>query len=182
MNEKRIKSAEEAVLWMKRREWANGLQLVADESVNAVEFASQYAANRELWDTLFAWLRDTDISSLETGSIELVPNRLRVNVDEYIPMAATEAKIESHRKYIDLQYIFSGEEFLGVAGKATPEGPYDEVNDRTFFSADEPVVYHRSDPQRFFLFFPSDRHRPSVRTCENPGRIRKIVAKIEYCR
>lgn len=182
MNEKRRFSAEEADEWIKSREWANGLQLVTDESVNAEEFATQYAANKSLWDTLFAWIRDNDVTALDIGRYDLVPGRLWINVNEYIPLKAEDAKIESHRKFIDLQYIFAGEEFLGLVDKATPEAPYDEDNDRTFFTPDEDVVYHRSDPTRFFLFFPTDKHQPSVRTCENPGMIRKIVVKIEYSR
>lgn len=53
---------EEARAWMESRVWANGLELKADDTIDAVEFAEQYSANPELWDALFAWLKNTDLT------------------------------------------------------------------------------------------------------------------------
>ena len=38
----------EAQAWVESREWANGWNINTDSTVNAVEFANQYAANKEL--------------------------------------------------------------------------------------------------------------------------------------
>ena len=43
-NDKKFTPAE-AKAWVDSREWANGWDVNADASVNAVEFATQYAAN-----------------------------------------------------------------------------------------------------------------------------------------
>ena len=40
----------EAEKWVESREWANGWNVNADKSINAVEFATQYALNNPLWD------------------------------------------------------------------------------------------------------------------------------------
>ena len=36
----------EAQAWVESREWANGWNINTDSTVNAVEFANQYAANK----------------------------------------------------------------------------------------------------------------------------------------
>lgn len=77
---------EEAQKWVDSRCWANGCTLTADSTINALEFAGQYARNKELWDTLFKFIAETDLSTLEAGSkIVLVEGRLWVNVLEYTP-------------------------------------------------------------------------------------------------
>lgn len=181
MEKKKFTEAE-ARAWVEGREWANGLGLRADESVNAVEFAEQYAANPELWDKLFAWLRDTDLSALEAGKYVLVPGRLWINLLEYTPKSAGDTKIESHRDFIDLQYTFVGDELMGLAGKVTPTGPYNAEKDKTNYTTDESVDYRPADAGRFFLYFPCDMHQPSVRANAEAGPSRKVVGKIEYAK
>lgn len=180
MPDKKKFTQEEAEAWFKNREWANGLALEADDSINAVEFAEQYNNNKEIWDMLFNWLKETDLSSLEAGKYVIVPERLWINLLEYTPKSAEETKIESHEKFIDLQYTFEGDELMGLAGKVTPTGPYDPVKDKTNYTTEEEIVYSPSTPDRFFLYFPEDMHQPSVRAKENPGKSRKVVGKIEY--
>lgn len=117
-------SNQEALAWVKSREWANGWNVDADESVDALEFAAQYKNNKELWDKLFSSLAAMDFQSLEPGKIELVPGRLWINVLEYTPKDSDNTKIESHRKFIDLQYTFEGNEIMGLASDVTPIGDY----------------------------------------------------------
>ena len=173
-------SAEEAKAWVESRAWANGWSVSADASVDAVEFATQYARNKELWDKLFAYLATADLDSLEAGKIELVPGRLGLTVLEYTPKDAENTKIESHKRFIDLQYTFQGNELMGVAGAVTPSNEYDPVKDRTNWVTSEPVTYSPAAPDRFFLYFPKDMHQPSVKADGPAEPSRKIVGKIEY--
>ena len=171
---------EEALKWVESREWANGWNAIADETINAVEFARQYEANKPLWDKLFKFLADTDLSSLEAGKIVLEDGRLWLNILEYTPKSSENTKIESHKNFIDLQYTFVGNELMGLAHHVIPTGEYDPDKDKINYKTDEPIDYVPADPKRFFLYFPSDMHQPSVRSMENPGVSRKVVGKIEY--
>jgi YhcH/YjgK/YiaL family protein len=38
--------------------------------------------------------------------------------------------------------------------------------------------HYKATPERFFLFFPSDIHRPSVKIDEN-SKVKKIVIKVK---
>ena len=173
-------SLQDAEKWVEGREWANGWKVNADKSIDAVEFATQYAANKPLWDKLFKFLAETDPTTLQPGKIVLEEGRLWINVLEYTPKSAEDTKIESHKDFIDLQYTFEGNELMGLAGNVTPINEYDPVKDRTNYSTDEPIAYSPASPDLFFLYFPRDMPQPSVRSVENPGVSRKLVGKIEY--
>lgn len=181
MNNDKKFTPEEAKAWVESREWANGWDVNADETVNAVEFATQYAANKELWDKLFAFLRDTDLSTLPAGKHNIVDGRVWVNMLEYTPKEAENTRIEAHKDFIDLQYTIEGSELMGLAkGHVTPTCDYDPVKDRIFFTTDEPVEYVPAAPDRFFLYFPSDLHQPSVKASDPAVPSRKAVGKIEF--
>lgn len=178
-NNKKFSPAE-AKAWVESREWANGWNVNADASVNPVEFATQYAANKELWDKLFAFLRDTDLNALPAGKHSIVDGRVWVNMLEYTPKDAANTKIEAHKDFIDLQYTFQGKERMGVAGHVIPIGEYDPVKDKINFTTDEPIEYSTAAPDRFFLYFPCDMHQPSVADSDPAEPSRKVVGKIEY--
>lgn len=180
MSETKRFTPAEAKAWVESREWANGWNVEADATINAVEFADQYHANKELWDKLFAWLRDTDLTKLEKGKYPIVDGRLWVNILEYTPKSAEETKIEAHRKFIDLQYTFEGKEIMGLAHDVKPSGEYDPVKDKINVTTDSPIDYVPADPGRFFLYFPSDYHQPSIAACDPAVPTRKVVGKIEF--
>lgn len=183
MSTENVITPEVAREWVKGREWANGCKLNVDDTVDAVEFATQYRRNKPLWDKLFKFLAETDPMTLEEGKIELEKGRVWVNVPApYTPKSAEDTRTENHRKFIDLQYTFVGDELYGLADadKVTPTMEYDPVKDRTFYKLDAPASYVPAGADRFFLYFPNDLHQPSVRASENPGVCRKLVGKIEY--
>ncbi|MDE6089578.1 MAG: YhcH/YjgK/YiaL family protein [Duncaniella sp.] len=183
MSTEKVITPAEAREWVESREWANGWNVNADETVDAVEFATQYHRNKDLWDKLFKFLAEHDPMTLEPGKIEIEKGRVWINVpEEYTPKSIEDTRTENHRKFIDLQYTFVGDELYGLADpdKATPTMEYDPVKDRTFYRLDAPASYVPAGPDRFFLYFPKDLHQPSVRTSENPGSSRKLVGKIEY--
>ncbi len=166
--------------WMESREWANGCTLTPDESINAVEWKSQYEKNKELWDKLFEFIATHDLSKLEVGKIVLVPDQLWINVMEYTPKSIADTKVENHRNMIDLQYTFEGNELMGLAEKVIETDPYNPVKDVTKYVADGPVDYRPATPDRFFLYFPSDLHQPSVQAEGDVVTSHKIVGKIRY--
>jgi YhcH/YjgK/YiaL family protein len=86
---------------------------------------------------------------------------------------------ESHKNYIDLHYVINGIEKIGVApvASATITVPYDATKDIANYTAEG--KFYEAAPGEFFLFFPSDAHRPGIKT-GNTGRDKKLVIKIKY--
>ncbi len=171
---------QQAEKWVEGRQWDNGWTVNPDKTVDCLEFATQYKLNKPLWDKLFKFLADNDPKSLKPGKIVLEDGRLWVVVQEYTPATEEEMQIESHKRMIDLQYTFEGNEKMGLASDVKVKTEYSQANDIGFYTTDKPVSYVPAAPDRFFLYFPTDMHKPSVRTKDNPGVSRKIVGKIEY--
>lgn len=165
--------------WVDTGVWRNGFAVDLHPSSNASEFRSQYEKNKEVYDSVFTYLAGHDLAALPTGRYDLIPGRCWVNVQEYVPGEASNVGIEMHKRFIDLQYTLSGNEKMGYAGNPVVSRPYDEKADIGFWKSDD-ITYYPAGAEAFFLFFPSDAHQPSVRTCDEPGTSRKIVVKIEY--
>ena len=88
-------------------------------------------------------------------------------------------KWETHREYIDLQYIVGGGEIIewAPASKLTADGAYDERTDFQFYApaaADELLAVTDG---LFVFLFPQDGHKPLVGNGVDPF-VHKVIAKI----
>ena len=88
-------------------------------------------------------------------------------------------KWETHREYIDLQYIVGGGEIIewAAASKLTADGAYDEKTDFQFYApaaADELLAMTDG---LFVFLFPQDGHKPLVGNGVDPF-VHKVIAKI----
>lgn len=166
--------------WFEKGEWQNGWTVTPDASINRKEFAISYFTNKERWDKAFNYLKTTDLAALEIKKHVIDEDRLFATVTGYYTKSRDVARFEAHRKYIDIQYVISGEEMIGVA-PITSKGeilqPYDESKDLEFMNVNEGVEYNAT-PQKFFLFFPSDIHRPSLSVSDS-SQVKKIVVKVK---
>jgi len=122
-------------------------------------------------------LQSLNLQELQPGHIELDGKYVYINVDEVNGKSREEAKIEAHRKYIDIQVPISGSEVMGVMHIAELRDlsmPYDEEKDVMFFS-DKITNWQTVEPGEFIIFFPEDGHAPLVECGEGH---KKIVVKI----
>lgn len=166
--------------FVKSRIWAQGISLSPHRSTDRVAFASQYAKNKALWDKAFLFLKEQDLATLPLGTYPIEEGRCWATVSEYTPKKAEEAKLESHKRFIDLQYTIRGSEKMGLIREGAEIAiPYNEKRDVAFYHLPDKMRYYPTSPEYFFLFFPNDLHQPSVRR-GSPVQSRKIVIKIEY--
>ena len=70
------------------------------------------------------YLAKTDIHALEVGKYDIADG-VRVVVNAFTPKTREAARWETHRKYIDLQYLIEGDESMGYL-------PIDEVEDAAY--------------------------------------------------
>lgn len=164
--------------WFHKGEWRLEWNIIPDESINKTKLAIQFFKNRELWEIAFNFLKTSNLIKIGTGKYELEGKDLYVIVDEYTTRNEEDSSFEAHRRYIDIQYIVDGEEKIGIAALENTKEitPYDNFKDITFLTSNQ-NNYRIASPERFFVFFPEDAHRPCVKTSENI-RIRKVVVKI----
>lgn len=137
---------------------------------------SEYAALHPLFPRAFAYLRDNDLNALAPGVHQIIDQQLFVIVEEANGRTRAEAKLEAHRRYIDIQLVLKGVDEMGWKALSHCYQPIDEHNlerDIRFFD-DAPDTWIAVPPQHFCIFFPDDAHAPLVGT----GAIRKVIFKI----
>ncbi|MDO3626293.1 YhcH/YjgK/YiaL family protein [Mucilaginibacter sp. BT774] len=165
--------------WVKSHEWAKDLKIKPDPSINSVEFMRQYESDKALWDKVFAFLEDDKIKTMAPGKYPIDGDNAYAMISAGPPKKLEDVKWESHRKYIDLQYVISGKVRLGIASvaKATVTEPYSDSRDAANYN----VVgkYLIATPKEFFLFFPQDAHRPDIKIAGTDS-LKKLVIKIRY--
>ncbi len=164
--------------WFKKQEWLGGLKLKPHSSVDVQEFAKQYQANQKYFDEAFAFMKNHDLNKLAPGNYPIDGKNVYAIVTYDPTKDFDKSKWESHKKYIDLQYVISGEEKIGVAPVSglTVTEPYSDEKDIAHYSG--PGKLYDAKPGTFFLFFPGTGHRPGITTNGNQ-RDRKIVIKIK---
>lgn len=165
--------------WVKSRVWAPELKITPDKSVNSAEFEKQYESNKAMWDKVFSFLSDSKISTLAPGRYPVDGDNAYATITSGPPKNREDVKWESHRKYIDLQYVIMGKVQLGVCPLplAQVTEPYDETKDAAHYNAEG--KYYTATPQKFFLFFPTDVHRPDIKV-KGFDTLKKLVIKIRY--
>ena len=174
-----VKNAKKARKWVKSRIWAPDLKIKPDKSINSAEFKRQYESNKAIWDKVFAFLSDSKLSTLAAGRYPVDGDNAYATIAPGPPKKLEDVKWESHRKYIDLHYVIKGKVQLGVCPLplARVTEPYDEAKDAAHYNADG--KYHVATPQKFFLFFPNDVHRPDIEV-KGFDTLKKLVIKIRY--
>lgn len=124
----------------------------------------------------FEWLEHTDVSKLEAGRHNIDGDNLFVNVSELDLRPRSEAALELHREYIDIQVVFGGEEEFGWSPKSavvTPRSEFDTEKDIQFF-LDTPQTFYTVREGQFTILTPEDAHAPMLGT----GHVRKLIFKV----
>lgn len=101
-------------------------------------------------------------------------------VQSYRTDAPENKKLESHIRYIDIQYIVSGTEVIGwfPAGGLEVMTPYSDENDVIFYHGAECISPLVLTAGMFAIFYPSDAHRPGC-FLDKSAPVRKIVIKVK---
>lgn len=173
-------SAKKTDKWFEKGDWLNGWQVKPDQSINRKAFAVSYFRNKERWDKAFSFLKGNDLSGLELKRYDIDGNNLYAPVSEYLTKNEQDARFEAHQKYIDIQYVVSGKELIGIAPMSQKKEvlePYDSTKDIEFLTVTG-GENRLALPDRFFIFFPGDAHRPGLKDMEN-SPVRKIVVKVK---
>jgi biofilm protein TabA len=127
-----------------------------------------------------AFLRARDIDNLPDGKVELDGNRVFAIIQRYETIITDTPKFEYHRKYIDVQFIASGEEIIGwaPAERMTITEAYDADKDICFGKVTAgkwtPIRLHAG---QLTVFWPEDGHAPKL-AVGAPSRVLKIVVKV----
>ena len=99
-------------------------------------------------------------------------------VQNYETKPESEGFFETHRKFIDLQYVISGKECHGYAHSSLMKerDPYNEEKDMTVYDGKGSSLI--LEKGFFVIYFPEDAHMPNIKTGNSPEKMIKVVVKI----
>lgn len=132
------------------------------------------------------YLKNTDInqefSTVSLGNnkeVEIEGRSIFAIYQTYDSKTHDIIKLEGHVKYIDIQYIFEGEEQILLASKADiiKDDPYNEEKD-FYFPEVKKYAAIQLKSEDAALLFPEDLHGPGY-CIEKPAVVKKIVIKVK---
>jgi biofilm protein TabA len=135
-----------------------------------------YAALNAGFLAAFRFLMSSQTSALPVGKHSIDGDRLLAIVGSDPGRGREGARLEAHRKYIDIQLCLSGDEEIGwrrLADCRDVTDPYDAARDIVFFG-DLPAIWIPLPPGHFMIFYPHDAHAPLA----GAGPTQKIVMKV----
>ena len=126
------------------------------------------------------FLRSPDLHLLPDGRVEIDGDRVFALVQRFETKWSATPKFECHQKYIDIQFVLSGEEIIGWA-------PTERMEITAADEADKDISFgtvakgqwtpvHLQAGQMAVLY-PEDGHAPKM-ALRNPSAVMKIVVKV----
>ncbi|NLT19042.1 MAG: DUF386 domain-containing protein [Clostridiales bacterium] len=137
------------------------------------ENIGQYEGAHPLLKIACAYLKN--YQGAEVGKYHL-DNGVFAMVQRYTAKQESDCKWEAHKKYIDIQYIVSGQETICTAyeNNLTLTVTYDPEKDICFYEGEG--ARQELKAGEFLILFPWDAHKPAI----GEGDVEKIVVKIPY--
>ncbi len=145
--------------------------MIVDEIANLEKYADIHPAFRRVAD----FLKGHDVSAFADGRYLLCSDGTEfVNVQTIPVKGKEEARLESHRKMIDIQVPLTGDETMGYTPLTCAEpSEYDGQKDISFHPGGADSYIHVRKGM-FVIFFPQDVHAPGIAS----EMMKKAVFKI----
>ena len=125
----------------------------------------------------FLWLESVDLNNLSDGRYEIDGDNVFASIQTY--ETKEDAKYESHKKYIDIQYMIDGTERVGVTNlsNCTTCIEYDNERDLEFYDINVEEEFVELSKGYFVVLYPHDAHKPSI-SLDEKSIVRKVVVKV----
>lgn len=137
-----------------------------------------FALLRTISESAHSELVKLDLKSCVVGRYEF-SDGIYMNVEEYVPQNRRQRRFESHRKYVDIQYIITGSEIITVADIYECEiyEEYDAVADIAFYKNTPVGVDYVLRDGEFVVLKPNEAHMPCIKVYGYEN-VKKAVVKI----
>lgn len=135
-----------------------------------------YTTNNPYYQKAVEYIKEGKLVDLPVGTHTIDGDNLWVNIVETRLKPASEARLEAHNRYIDLQIPLSANERFGIK-------PRSECGKETDVNADNDIVFFNDPVNETVLvkagesitFAPDTAHAPLI----GSGLIRKAIFKIK---
>jgi YhcH/YjgK/YiaL family protein len=140
---------------------------------NRIHKALDYLKNADIHQEF------TAVSPGNNKTVEIEGKSIFAIYQAYDSKSLDTIKLEGHLKYIDIQYIFEGEEQILLASKAdiVKDDTYNEEKD-FYFPEVKKYASIQLKSEDAAILFPEDLHGPGY-CIEKPASVKKIVIKVK---
>ncbi|MGG7178106.1 YhcH/YjgK/YiaL family protein [Clostridium paraputrificum] len=147
--------------------------MIIDNLINSENY---YCIN-ERFRKAFNYIREENIKELKGGRYDIEGSLIYAVIDEYETKDKRESSWEVHKKYIDIQYIISGEEQIGWmnANDINVSTDYNHERDILFGTGSGNFITVKQG--EFMILMPQDAHMPCIKV-DKKQYVKKVVIKI----
>jgi biofilm protein TabA len=146
--------------------------MILDQLENFLRYAPIHPGFQAASD----YLKNSSIKDFKEGEETIDGKRLYALAMDTQGKGRQGARLESHRRYIDLQYTVTGSDLIGYENKPScqaDEKGYDSESDIEFY-VNSPAVWLSVPAGSLAVFFPEDVHAP----LGTDGVVHKVVIKV----
>ena len=149
------------------------------EQINYKKFEKAFLYIQKLQDKNSLEYKSLNNIGLDECNKIVLDENCFVLEQAYITKEKKDCFFESHRKYIDIQYIFSGVEIMEVKNinKLQITKEYDNTLDFAKYAQNENASVLIINENELAIFYPNDAHMPCIKLNENQ-KVIKAVFKI----
>ena len=143
--------------------------------VDTIDKLSFYTSLNPLFNEVVDFLKANDLNKLEDGKYAIKGDNIFLNIQTAKGKTREEAKLETHRRMIDIQMPLSCCETFGYTPLCClPDADYNEAKDITKYEG-LAQTYFTCKPGEMAIFWPQDGHAPCV---SDETEIRKAIFKV----
>jgi YhcH/YjgK/YiaL family protein len=148
--------------------------------IDKLENAYLYAGLSAKIEKGLGVLKDKKLSTKKDGRYDINGDNLYYIIQRYTTKPIEEGRLEAHKKYIDIQFVTSGEEVIGHSfpGQLDIQEPYDEAKDVVFYKVPDEINTVKLSKGMFCILFPQDGHTPGCQL-NGPSNVVKVVVKLK---
>lgn len=149
--------------------------MVIDNIANCEKYYSLHPEFKAVFEALKGYTPETPaVKNVINGDTAFI------NYSTYTNKPVGECKFESHKKYIDIQFVVKGREFIDVCDTKGLTFTEDNLENGDIAFYEDPECFSTADLSDgdFVILFPGEAHRPLVAPKDVPTVTSKAVAKI----
>ena len=147
--------------------------------LDTLDHSARYEVLSPRFARAFTFLRAVD-GTQTIGRHEIDGDDVFALVQSYATKPVEGALFEAHRKYIDVQFLFSGRETIlwaPLAAMMEETMAFDVTKDATLWKLVPDATPLRMSAGHFAILFPEDAHAPCVEWTQ-PEQVFKVVVKV----
>ncbi len=123
------------------------------------------------------YIKENDFDKIADGKYEIENEKIFASVTRYESKLMEKGLWETHRKYIDVQYVARGREKMGYAPMAKLNVSQEYLDEKDMTRLTGEGNFFLAEEGMFAIFYPSDGHMPGMAVA-SPEKVLKVVVKV----